>query len=210
MPRIARHTPELSGDKAVRLVAVDAGLLPDIGDALTQLTQEFIWTELGDPVSDIVSAVFETVTDYYDTMLVGLVSQFLASIPPGWLQLDGSTYSENDYPILYARLPSQFKSGSNFTLPDMTDVFPLGATNTADLGDTGGLNSITLTEAQLPVHTHTEIPALLGVDVGGAGPPLPSATVGTPIPSGPAGSGASIDIRPAFVEVLYGIYAGQE
>lgn len=200
----------MSGDKAVRLVAVDSGLLPDIGDALTQLTNEFIWTEVGDPVADVVASVFETVTEYYDTMLVGLVSQFLASIPPGWLQLDGATYSENDYPLLFSRLPSQFKSGSNFTLPDMTDVFPLGATNTADLGDSGGNNSITLTIAQLPAHTHTEIPCIIGVEPGLAGPATPGGVPGAPIPSGSAGSGASVDIRPAFVELLYGIYAGQE
>lgn len=210
MTGIARHTPILSGDKAVRLVAVDSGLLPDIGDAITQLTNEYVWLEVGDPVADIVTSVFETVTEYYDTMLVGLVSQFLASIPPGWLQLDGATHSENDYPLLYARLPSQFKTGSNFTLPDMTDVFPLGATNTADLGDSGGNNSITLSIAQLPAHTHTEIPSILGVEPGLAGPGTPSGMPGTPIPSGSAGSGASIDIRPAFVEVLYAIYSGQE
>lgn len=210
MTGIARHTPTLSGDKAVRLVAVDSGLLPDIGDAITQLTNEFVWLEVGDTVDDIVASVFETVTDYYDSMLIGLVSQFLASIPPGWLQLDGATYSEDDYPLLFSRLPSQFKTGSNFTLPDMTDTFPLGATNTADLGDTGGLNSITLTIAQLPAHTHTEIPPIVGVTIGSAGPPVPDIAIGPPIASGPAGSGASIDIRPAFVELLFGIYAGNE
>lgn len=189
---------------------VDSGLLPDVSDSITQLTNDYVWLEVGDTVEDIVEAAAQTVSAYYENMLIGLVSQFLASIPPGWLQLDGATYSENDYPMLYARLPSQFKSGSNFTLPDMTDVFPLGATNTADLGDSGGLNSYTLTIAQLPAHTHTEIPAVLGVDVGGAGPPLPSANPGAPIPSGSTGSGASIDNRPAYVEMLFAIYAGQD
>ncbi len=210
MPGIARHTPTLDGSKAVRLVAVDSALLPDIGDALTQLTNEYVWTEEGDPVSDIVSAVFETVTDYYDTMLVGLVSQFLATIPPGWLQLDGSTHLKADYPILWERLPSQLRTGTDFTLPDLTDTFPTGAADAAGIGSEGGSNSYVLTEAQLATHTHTEIPAVLGVDVGGAGPPLPSATPGTPIPSGPAGSNASIDNRPAFVAMLFAIYAGQE
>lgn len=210
MPGIARHTPTLSGSKAVRQIAVDYALLPDIGDAITQLTNEFVWTEEGDPVSDIVTSVFETVTGYYDIMLVGLVSQFLATIPPGWLQLDGSTHLKADYPILWERLPSQLRTGTDFTLPDLTDVFINGAIDASEIGDQGGFNSYALTEAQLAAHTHTEIPAVLGVDVGGAGPPLPSATPGAPIPTSSAGSGASIDNRPAFVEMLFAVYAGQE
>lgn len=210
MPGIARHTPTLDGSKAVRLVAVDSALLPDVGDALTQLTNEYVWTEEGDPVSDIVSAVFETVTAYYNTMLVGLVSQFLATVPPGWLQLDGSTHLKDDYPILWERLPSQLRTATDFTLPDLTDTYPTGAVNEAAIGAQGGSNSYTLTEAQLAAHTHTEIPCVLGVEPGMAGPATPGGIPGTPIPSGPAGSGASIDNRPAFVEMLFAVYAGQE
>lgn len=210
MDGIARHTPTLYGSKAVRLVVVDSALLPDIGDAITQLTNDFVWTEEGDPVSDIVSSVFETVTGYYNLMLVGLVSQFLATIPPGWLQLDGSTHLKVDYPILWERLPSQLRTGTDFTLPDLTDVFINGATDAAEIGSQGGSNSYALTEAQLAAHTHTEIPAVIGVDVGGAGPPLPSSTPGAPIPTSSTGSGASIDNRPAYVEMLFAVYAGQE
>lgn len=210
MPGIARHTPSLTGDKAIRLVIADLALLPDIGDAITQLSVESTWVEVGDPVDDILTAVFETVTDYYNVMLVGLVSQFLASIPPGWLQLDGSTHLKADYPLLWERLPSQLRTGTDFTLPDLTDVFINGAVDTSDIGDEGGSNSYALSVDQLAAHTHTEIPAVLGVDVGGAGPPLPSSTPGAPIPTGSTGSGASIDNRPAYVEMLFAVYAGQE
>lgn len=210
MPGIARHTPSLTGNNAVRLVVADISLLPDIGDAITQLSNESDWVEIGDPVDDIISAISETVTEYYNLMLVGLVSQFLTTIPPGWLQLDGATHSKDDYPILWERLPSQLKTSTNFTLPDMTDVYPYGAVDSSEIGDIGGLNSYQLSISQLPTHTHTEIPAIVGIDIGGAGPPLPSAGVGPPIASGPAGSGTSIDNRPAFVEMLFAVYAGQQ
>lgn len=210
MPGIARHTPSLTGDKAIRLVVADIALLPDISDAITQLSIENHWVEVGDPIADILAAVFETVTDYYNVMLVGLVSQFIATIPPGWLQLDGSTHLKVDYPILWGRLPSQLRTASDFTLPDLTDVFINGATNEGEIGTEGGSNSYALSVAQLPSHTHTEIPAVLGVDVGGAGPPLPSSTPGAPIPTGATGSGSSIDNRPAYVEMLFAVYAGQE
>lgn len=210
MPGIARHTPSLTGDKAVRLVVADIALLPAIGDAITQLSIENNWVELGDSVDDILTAVFETVTDYYNVMLVGLVSQFIASIPPGWLQLDGSTHLKADYPILWERLPSQLRTASDFTLPDLTDVFINGAVDTSEIGDEGGSNSYALSIAQLAAHTHTEIPPIIGVEVGGAGPPLPSAAVGAPISTSSTGSGDSIDNRPAYVEMLFAVYAGQE
>lgn len=188
----------------------DLALLPDIGDAITQLSLAQTWVEVGDPVDDILAAVFETVTDYYNLMLIGLVSQFLAAIPYGWLQLDGSTHLKVDYPLLWERLPSQLRTASDFTLPDLTGIFINGATDTSEIGDQGGSNSYALTIAQLAAHTHTEIPAVLGVDVGGAGPPLPSSTPGAPIPTGSTGDGANIDNRPAYVEMLFAVYAGQE
>lgn len=206
----ARHTPTLTGSKAARLVVADIALLPDIGDAITQLSIAQNWTEISDPIEDILAAVFETVTEYYNVMLIGLVSQFLASIPLGWLQLDGSTHLKVDYPLLWERLPSQLRTASDFTLPDLTGVFINGATDASEIGNQGGSNSYALTIAQLAAHTHTEIPAVLGVDVGGAGPPLPSATPGTPIATSSTGSGDDIDNRPAYVEMLFAVYAGQE
>lgn len=207
---IARHTPTLTGNNAVRLIVADVALLPDLGDAITQLTNDYQWLEVGDPVSDIVTAVSQTVTQYYNLMLVGLVSQFLITIPPGWLQLDGSTYSADDYPILWERLPSQLKTGTDFTLPDLTDVYPYGATDDTEIGDSGGLNSYQLSIAQLPAHTHTYIPPTLGITIGNVGPPVPAVNLGAPIPTGGTGSGTSIDNRPAFVEMLFAVYAGQE
>jgi microcystin-dependent protein len=56
----------------------------------------------------------------------------VASIPTGWALCNGS-------------------SGT----PDMRDRFVVGAGNSYAVGDTGGANSVTLTEAQMPAHTHT-------------------------------------------------------
>lgn len=209
MPGIARHTPSLTGDSAVRLVVTDTALLPDISDAITQLTNDYDWVEVGDSVDDIVTAVSETVTQYYNLMLVGLVSQFISTIPPGWLQLDGSTHAKVDYPVLWERLPSQLKTSTHFTLPDLTDVFINGATDASEIGTEAGSNSYQLSIAQLPAHTHTYVPPTLGITIGNVGPPVPAVNLGAPIPTGSAGSGATIDNRPASVEMLFAVYAGQ-
>ena len=44
-------------------------------------------------------------------------------------------------------------NGSNGT-PDLRDRFIVSSGNTYNIGDTGGANSVTLTEAQMPSHSH--------------------------------------------------------
>lgn len=70
------------------------------------------------------------------TRPVGEVTQWYgakASIPAGWLPMDGSTFSDTTYPALADFLGST-------TLPDMTDRFPVGAGTKAP-GATGGAAS---------------------------------------------------------------------
>jgi microcystin-dependent protein len=64
--------------------------------------------------------------------IIAIWSGAQASIPTGWLLCDGT-------------------SG---TL-DLRDKFIVGAGSTYAVGDTGGVNTVTLTNAQMPSHTHT-------------------------------------------------------
>lgn len=43
---------------------------------------------------------------------------------------------------------------TNFGLPDLRSRTPVGSTNGADIGQTGGVENVTLLEAQLPGHNH--------------------------------------------------------
>lgn len=79
---------------------------------------------------------------------VGTVIEWLgATVPAGWLKLDGSTYDPNVYPILFGILGSS-------TLPDFRDRVPIGASGTKSLKSTGGNTTITLTAGQLASHNH--------------------------------------------------------
>lgn len=210
MPGIARHTPVLAGIRAARLILVDAALLPHIGELLGQLTIDYHWIEIGDPISDIVDSAMITLLDYYDNLMVGSVSSWLISPPSGWLLLDGATHDKVDYPELWEVLPSGLKSASDFTLPDMATQFQAGTSVEANIGDQAGVNSFALTVGQLPSHSHLYTPPALTIEAETPTTPLPTAGIGTPTQTGNTGSGDSIDNRPEHVLFMYAIYAGRE
>lgn len=210
MPGYARHTPELTENSAVRLVIADTALIPHISDAIAQLSLPYQWFEVGDSVAAVTDAMLEVVLAWYDTMLIGMVTQFLTLPPSGWLLLDGTTYDKDDYPELHAGLPSSLKTSTQFTLPDMTDSFMAGVQTVSGSGATGGNNSYQLTEGQLPAHTHTYTPPVADVDLEAPGAPdILAARLGTPTATGSTGDGDAIDNRPDFVTAQFAIYAGR-
>lgn len=77
----------------------------------------------------------EAIAHYVPTGGIIMWSGAVSAIPTGWVLCDGTNSTPN--------LVDRFIVGSG------TDV---GGTH--DVGDTGGANSLTLTEAQLPAHTH--------------------------------------------------------
>jgi hypothetical protein len=196
--------------KKIRAVSVDSALFPHVGDAITTLSNEGSWEEVGDVVADVVSACKEIVESWYSDMLIGSVFPWIINPPSGWLLLDGSTYAIVDYPELAALLPAHLIAGDDFALPDVADAFPFGVLDEDNVLAVTGSNVLSLTIGQLPAHTHTEIPPLVGVDVGGAGVPLPSATVGAPVASGSTGDGDDIDNRPMRFGMVYAVFSGRE
>jgi len=144
-----------------------------------------------------------------------------ASIPAGWLLCDGASVATATYPNLFTALGYAYGgAGANFNLPNMVGVFAKGsATQTAT---TGGNNSITLTESQMPTHSHVvtdpghshDPPRLFG---SGAYYSLsyqtdrtysyanvpPTSTETTGITLADTGGSTSFDNQPAFLEMQY-------
>lgn len=204
-----RHTPSLSGDYVLRCISFDKALSKHVGDALTLLSQQREWVEVGDDIESVIDAARITVEDFYNQMLVGSVIAWLVDPPVGWLLLDGTSFLQADYPELSAVLPSHLKSGANFTLPDVDGAFPYGVLAEDDGSLVDGSNELTLTIAQLPVHTHNYIPSPLGVTPGLAGPAAPAAVPSAPVATTPAGSGDTIDTRPLRFGLIYAVFAGR-
>lgn len=82
---------------------------------------------------------------------------FAPTPPPNWLVLDGSSYPTTaPYDKLYAVLSNRFGAvdAGHFTLPNLTQRFPLGAGPNA-LASIGGAFAVTLALANLPAHNHS-------------------------------------------------------
>jgi hypothetical protein len=210
MSKIARHTPVLSGKKKMRALSLDSALFPHVGDAITKLTNDWVWEVVGDDVSDVVAACKAAVESWYSDMLIGTVFPWIISPHPGWLLLDGSTYANADYPELSALLPAHLISGTNFTLPDVENAFPFGVAGENDAGQVEGSNVLTLTVGQLPSHNHTYTPPTLTISAETPVVPIPTAGIGSPIVTGSTGDGDDIDTRPKRFGLVYAVFAGRE
>ena len=149
------------------------------------------------------------------------------AIPTDWLLCDGSDISRTTYADLFGAIGTQFGSGSGstFTLPLFQNVFPRSPASSTSCGATGGSDSLTLSEAQMPSHTHTatvtdgghthDLPRSAGSgsdfiydDHGNDffGAPLGatmSSTTGITVANSSTGSSSSFDNRPAYLEVLF-------
>jgi microcystin-dependent protein len=94
----------------------------------------------------------------------GTVSQTArATAPTGYLLCDGSAISRTTYSSLFDAIGTAYGVGDNsttFNIPNLKGRVPVGfdssQTEFDTLGEVGGAKTHTLTEAQMPSHTHIQ------------------------------------------------------
>ena len=84
-----------------------------------------------------------------------------ATAPANWLLCDGTAVSRTTYATLFAAIGTAYGVGdgsTTFNLPDLRGRVPVGKNGGSfgTLGATGGAETVTLTEAQMPSHTHIQ------------------------------------------------------
>lgn len=145
--------------------------------------------------------------DLVEADIVGrVVWRVVGGAPTGWLIANGQQVT-TDHPVLRAALlaassPHGTASG-NPLLPNLVGRFPRGATTP---GGTGGADTVTLTIAQMPEHSHSLIArsgAASGSNhvVSGATNQAAANFTTSPTPVGNQGGGQAHENRPPFVDL---------
>ena len=92
----------------------------------------------------------------------GIVLPFAGSTAPqGYLLCDGSAIDRTTYADLFDAIGTTYGIGdgsTTFNVPDLSGRVILGASQSYSLGTTGGEATHTLTESELPAHSH-EVPS---------------------------------------------------
>jgi microcystin-dependent protein len=159
---------------------------------------------------------------------IGSIAMFAGNFAPtGWALCNGQLLAISQNTALFSILGTTFGGDgtSNFALPDLQGRVPVHAgqgtgLSLYDLGESGGAETVALTEAQLPAHTHTAnaggtqttnspsnaIPAQNGAYTTGS----PSGTMATDAIGATGSGGAHPNIQPFlavnFIIALVGIF----
>lgn len=175
-------------------------------------------TEIG-YVSGVTSAI-QTQIDAVASVPTGTVFPYAGtSAPTGYLLCFGQSLSTSTYADLFAVVGYTYGgSGSNFNLPDMRGrtvagqddmggssanrlTGQSGGVNGDTLGGTGGAETHTLTEAQMPAHNHAVYPhaGFVGGGTPGAGGPDTTTTVHSSVTSTTGSSAAHNNVQPTLI-----------
>ena len=98
---------------------------------------------------------------------VGEIRMFAGNFPPvGWMFCDGQLMAIAENETLFQLIGTTYGGDgeSTFALPNLQSRIPLhmgtGSSGTTyQIGETGGVESVTLTTNQIPIHTHPYIVA---------------------------------------------------
>jgi microcystin-dependent protein len=79
--------------------------------------------------------------------------------PVGWMFCEGQLLPISEYATLFSLIGTNYggDSQTTFGLPDLRERIPIHQGNGFVLSETGGVEQITLTVAQIPSHSHAVI-----------------------------------------------------
>lgn len=157
---------------------------------------------------------------------IGEIRLFAGNFAPvGWMFCQGQTLPIADYDTLFNLIGTTYGGDGQetFALPNLASRVPVHQANGYPLGAAGGVETVTLSTNQLPVHNHgLEASSATGTatspsgNVWAAWSDSPYATSGTPVAMSPAalsprGGNQPHDNMPPYLALnfiisLFGIY----
>jgi microcystin-dependent protein len=91
---------------------------------------------------------------------IGEIRMFGGNFAPvGWLLCQGQILPISEYDVLFNLIGTTYGGDGqeNFALPNLQSRMPVHQGSGFVLGQVGGVESVTLTRNQLPVHTHAPV-----------------------------------------------------
>jgi microcystin-dependent protein len=202
-----------------RFLRVPGSLLHYVTGALMLLAESENWEQHEDATPDETSQFFSDIFDEYTQSEFAMVGSFQAfcrdtAVPFGWIILSGQVVAQADYPELTAVVPPAWLTGSNIQLPDMRGGRTMvgagtdGTLPNRALGTTGGVATVTLTEAQMPAHAHDVWTPSAAIPVANAGavPAVPGRAL---LPSDVKGNSQPHENMTPYLAIRWAIYAGR-
>jgi microcystin-dependent protein len=127
-------------------------------------------------VPNILNADIRQVAPVADSSLgaatAGMIDMFAGDVAPrNWALCNGQAISRQAYPKLFAVVGTKYGAGDGqrtFNVPNMSGRFPLGVGGGHAMGQSGGAEAVTLTEAEMPSHQHDISHTHAGVNSTGA------------------------------------------
>lgn len=183
------------------------------------------WT---DRINELVNAIANAINSR--TQPAGTIALFGGATPPdGWLLCHGQVLPIAEYPTLSNVLGTQYGGDgvTTFSLPDLRDRVPVGASASKAIGSNGGAAAVSIGINNMPSHSHG-----LSVSTGGGGSLMPmtggyltttdeegsgyEAAIFSPSVVAPVtiagissiGGGQAMDVQNPYISLNYIIYRG--
>ena len=111
---------------------------------------------------------------------VGEIRMFAGNFAPeGWLFCDGALLPISENETLFQLIGTTYGGDgeSTFQLPNLQSRVPIHQGNGFLLAETGGVEEVTLTTQQIPIHTHPMVASTSGGSVNSPANTVPAASV---------------------------------
>ena len=118
---------------------------------------------------------------------------------PNWLLCDGSSLGRADYPDLFDAIGTIYGAtdSTHFNIPDLSDRV-IASPGTNAVGTYYGEAMHTLTNGEVPSHSHGYVPAIGALINGGLEAPAAAALPGTALTAASGGGGAHNNVQPTL------------
>lgn len=128
------------------------------------IKQKWMWEKTIDPIPDalwqvVLEGIEETEAQLMNNLAVGSFFWSIALLTdPSLLICLGQTVPQADYPELTSVVVPSWLVGSDIQLPNLVETGFIAGMDIASLGTITGNNTHTLTENEIPSHTHIQNP----------------------------------------------------